>query len=392
MKTSQNNPEPRTKKPSTAKRMVIMLLMVGLLFGGIFGYKIFMMQMMGKAMANQQMPPATVSAIEAQLTDWQPELKAIATLRATQGVDVTAEITGIVDKILFKSGDSVTAGQVLVQLNGESDLAQLHSKEAEADLARTVYERDKKQFAMHAVSQAVLDADAADLKSKLALVAEKQAELAKKTIVAPFSGKLGISTVSRGQFVNPGEKIVTLQSLDTLYADFHLPQQDFPALAADQVVSLTLDAYPDRTFTGRISTVNPQVDKETRNIQIEAVVANPDHLLLPGMYASLKVRAGKSTKFLTVPQTSVTYNPYGETLFVVQEGDKGADGKPLLIAKQVFVTVGASRGDQVAILKGINAGDKVVTSGQMKLKNDSPVVINNKITPSNDKAPQPVDE
>ncbi len=392
MKTPHDTLEPQTKKPSTMKRMIIMLLAVGLLFGGIFGYKIFMMRMMGKAMANQKIPPSTVSAMQAQLADWQPELKAVATLRAAQGVDVTSEITGMVEKVQFKSGDVVTAGQPLVQLNAESDIAQLHSKEAEAELAGTVFERDKKQFAMHAVSQAVLDADAADLKSKLALVAERQAILAKKTILAPFSGQLGISIISRGQFINPGEKIVTLQSLDTLYADFHLPQQNFPALAPGQVVRISMDAYPGRAFSGKISTVNPQVDKETRNIQVEATVANADHLLLPGMYISVIVQAGESKKFLTVPQTSVSYNPYGETLFIVQEGGKGADGKPLLIAKQVFVTTGASRGDQVAILKGLKTGDTVVTSGQMKLKNDSPVIINNKITPSNDKAPQPVDE
>ncbi len=392
MKTPHENLEPRTHKPSTTKRMIMMLLVVGLLFGGIFGYKIFMIKMIGKAMASQKIPPATVSAIPVQLADWQPELKGVATLRAAQGVDVTSEITGLIDKVLFQSGDRVIAGQPLLQLNAESDLAQLHSKEAEAELARTVYERDKKQFAMHAVSQAVLDADAADLKSKLALVAEKRAVLAKKTILAPFSGRLGISTISRGQFINPGEKIVTLQSLDTLYADFHLPQQDFPALASGQTVLLNMDAYPGRTFTGKISTVDPQVEEATRNIKVEAAVDNADHSLLPGMYASVVVQAGKSAQYFTVPQTAVTYNPYGETLFFIKEGDKGTDGKPLLVAKQVFVKTGPTRGDQVAILKGVKAGDTVVTSGQMKLKNDSPVVINNTITPSNDMDPQPMDE
>jgi membrane fusion protein (multidrug efflux system) len=392
MKTIQDNPQPRGEKHPLLHRMILMLVAVGLLFGGIFGYQMYMMRMSGKAMANQTMPPAIVSAMPAELADWQPELKAVATLRAAQGVDITSEITGMVDKILFKSGDVVTAGQVLVQLNAETDLAQLHAKEAEAELAKTVYERDKKQFAMHAVSQAVLDADAADLKSKLALVAEKRAELAKKTILAPFSGKLGISTISRGQFIDPGEKIVTLQSLDPLYADFHLPQQNFPVLSPDQVVRIGMDAYPGRAFNGRISSVNPLVDRETRNIQVEAAIDNHDHLLLPGMFASVVVQAGKSMQFLTVPKTSVTYNPYGETIYVIQESGKGTDGRPMLVARQVFVTTGASRGDQVAILKGIKEGDNVVTSGQMKLKNDSPVVINNKITPKNDKAPQPVDE
>lgn len=392
MKTIQDNPQPRVEKYLLLKRMILMLAAVGLLFGGIFGYQMYMMRMSAMAMANQTMPPATVSAMPAELADWQPELKATATLRAAQGVDVTSEITGMVDKILFKSGDVVIAGQVLIQLNAETDLAQLHSKEAEAELAKTVYERDKKQFAMHAVSQAVLDADAADLKSKLALAAEKRAELAKKTIVAPFSGQLGISTISRGQFIDPGEKIVTLQSLDTLYADFHLPQQNLPVLSPGQAVRIGLDAYPGRVFSGRITTVNPLVDKESRNIQVEAAVDNHDHLLLPGMFASVVVQAGKSEQFLTVPQTSITYNPYGETAFIVQKSGKGADGRPMLVARQVFVTTGATRGDQVAILKGVEKGDMIVTSGQMKLKNDSPVVINNTIAPSNDKAPQPVDE
>ena len=392
MKTIQENPLSRGEKPPLLKRMIFMLMAVGLLFGGIFGYQIYMMRMSAMAMANQTMPPATVSAMPVELADWLPELKATATLRAAQGVDVTSEITGMVDKILFTSGDVVTAGQVLLQLNAETDLAQLHAKEAEAELAETVYERDKKQFAMHAVSQAVLDADAADLKSKQALVAEKRAELAKKTILAPFSGQLGISTISRGQFIDPGEKIVTLQSLDTLYADFHLPQQDFPVLSPGQVVRIGLDAYPGWAFSGRITTVNPLVDKESRNIQVEAAVDNHDPLLLPGMYASIAIQAGKNEQFLTVPKTSITYNPYGETAFLVQESGKGADGRPMLVARQVFVTTGASRGDQVAILKGVSEGDMIVTSGQMKLNNDSPVVINNTITPSNDKAPQPVDE
>lgn len=374
------------------KRMLIMLAIVGLLFGGIFGFQIFKMQMIKKSMASQQIPPSTVSTIRATIQPWQPELKAVGTLRAVRGVDVTTEITGLVRSIHFKSGDTVRAGQILLQLNADSDLAQLRSSEAAAELAETVFERDKKQFAVKAVSQAVLDADQADLKSKRAIVAEQTANVAKKSIRAPFAGRLGITTVNPGQYLNPGDKIVTLQFLDNLYADFFLPQQELANLSLGQKVILTSDSYPGRTFIGKITTINPKVDPETRNFQIEASIANPGQMLLPGMFASVQVQAGEVKKYLTVPQTAVAFNPYGETVFVVQEGEKGPDGKPGLIAKRVFVTTGATRGDQVAILKGIKEGDTVVSAGQLKLKNGSPVVINNTILPTNEKSPKPVDE
>lgn len=374
------------------KRMFIMLAIVGLLFGGIFGFQIFKMQMIKKSMASQKIPPSTVSTIRATVQPWQPELKAVGTLRAVRGVDVTAEITGLVRSIHFKSGDTVRSGQILVQLNADSDIAQLRSSEAAAELAETVFERDKKQFAVKAVSQAVLDADQADLKSKRAIVAEQAANVAKKSIRAPFAGRLGITTVNPGHYLNPGDKIVTLQFLDNLYADFFLPQQELANLSLGQKVILVSDSYPGRTFTGKITSINPKVDPETRNIQIEASIANPGQMLLPGMFASVQVQAGEVKKYLTVPQTAVAFNPYGETVFVVEEGVKGPDGKPGLTAKQVFVTTGATRGDQVAILKGIKEGDVVVSVGQLKLKNGSPVVINNKILPRNEKAPKPVDE
>lgn len=369
-----------------------MLAVVGLLFGGIFGFQIFKMQMIKKSMASQQIPPSTVSTIKATIQPWQPELKAVSTLRAVRGVDVTTEITGLVRSVHFKSGETVRAGQILVRLNADSDLAQLHASEAAAELAETVFERDKKQFAVKAVSQAVLDADQADMKSKRAIVAEQAANVAKKTIRAPFAGRLGITTVNPGQYLNPGEKIVTLQFLENLYADFFLPQQELAHVSLGQKVVVTSDSFPGRTFSGKITSINPKVDPETRNFQIEASIANPGQILLPGMFASVQVQAGEVKKYLTVPQTAVAFNPYGETVFLVQEGEKGPDGKPGLIAKQVFVTTGATRGDQIAILKGVKEGDTVVSAGQLKLKNGSPVVINNRILPTNEKAPKPVDE
>jgi len=371
-----------------AKRMIVMLIIVGVLFGGIFGFKVVQARMMKKYM-KFQMPLATVTAIKAELQPWQPQIKAVGSLRAVRGVDVTSEIAGLVRSLEFRSGQTVVADQVLVRLNADADIAQLHALEAAADLANTTYERDKKQFEVQAVSQATLDAEAADLRSKRALVAQQQALVDKKTIKAPFSGKLGISTVNPGQYMNPGDKIVTLQELDPLYVDFYLPEQELSSIALSQAVTVRTDTYPDRTFSGRITVISPKVDPDTRNFQVEAVISNPGNRLLPGMYTTVDVRAGAAQQYLTVPQTAVTYNPYGDTVYIVEEKGKGPDGKPMLVVQQSFITVGPTRGDQVAVLSGVKEGDTIVTSGQLKLRNGSPVVINNAVQPANEAAPKP---
>ncbi len=374
------------------KRMVIMLVAVGLLFGAIFGYHAHKSSMMRKSMASFRPPPATVTAMKAEYESWQPQLKSVGSLRAVRGVDVTSEVSGLVRSVHFESGDDVKDGQVLVQLNADSDIARLHSLQAEADLANTVYERDRKQFAAQAISQAVLDSDESNLKDKEAQVSEQAALVEKKTIRAPFDGRVGISTVNPGQYINPGDKIVTLQSLDLLYSDFYLPQQDLSRVALRQTVIATTDTYPGRTFTGRITAINPEVETATRNVQVEATLSNPGHKLLPGMYVSVEVKAGAVKRYLTLPQTAVTFNPYGETVFVVEEAGKGKGEKPVLTVRQTFVTTGPRRGDQIAILKGVKEGDMVVTSGQLKLKNGSRVIIDNSVRPSNQANPKPRDE
>jgi membrane fusion protein, multidrug efflux system len=379
---------PRSKKIIA---MLIMLLIVGIIFGGIFGYKAFVASMIKKSMATGKMPPVTVTAFKVGLEEWQPQLKAVGSFRAVCGVEVTSEIAGLVRQVAFNPGEEVKTGQLLVQLNADADVALLKSLEAAAELAQIAYERDKKQYIVQAVSQATLDTDAADLKSKKALVSQQAATLEKKTIRAPFPGRLGISMVNPGQYLNPGDKIVTLQSLDSLYIDFYMPQLLYAQLAKNQIVLASTDVYPNRIFRGRITTINPKADPDTRNIQVEAIFANAKRELLPGMFASVQVQAGKAERYLTLPQTAVTYNPYGETVYVV-ESSKGPDGKAILTVKQTFITVGRTRGDQIAILKGIKEGDTVVTSGQLKLRNGAAVVINNSIQPLNDPAPKPVDE
>jgi len=375
-----------------AKRMVIMLVLVGLLFGGIFGFLAFRAHMIKKFLASRKEPPATVTALKAEFELWQPQIGAVGNLRAVRGVDVSSEISGLVRAMRFKSGDRVKAGQLLVQLNAESDIAQLHSLEAAAELAHTTYKRDKAEFDAQAISKAALDAAQADFKSKQAQVAQQRAIVDKKAIRAPFSGRLGISTINLGQYVNPGDKIVTLQSLDPIYADFYVPQQQLARIALGQSVVVATDTYPGRKFAGKITAINPKVETDTRNVLVEATIANHKHELLSGMYASIEVEAGVEQRFLTLPQTAVTFNPYGDTVFIITQNGKGADGKPSLTTKQTFITVGKTRGDQVAILDGIKEGDLVVTSGQIKLRNGSQVIINNQVQPSNDAAPRPADQ
>jgi membrane fusion protein, multidrug efflux system len=371
--------------------MIVMLVCVGVIFGIVFGYKAWQAQRMKKAMAGQ-IPPVTVSAMKAERQPWQPRIRAVGSLRAVRGVDVTSEINGLVRTLHFASGDAVQAGRLLVQLNADADLAQLHALEAAAELALTVYERDKKQLDIQAVSQATVDADSADLKSKKALAAQQAALIDKKSIRAPFAGKLGITTVNPGQYINPGDKIVTLQTLDPIYIDFYLPQQELSRIAINQKLRAFADGYPKQEFNGRITAVNPRVNTDSRNVQVEGMLSNPRQLLLPGMYASVEIAAGEKSEYITLPQTAISFNPYGNTIFVVEQGDAGPDGKPGLVARQRFVTTGLVRGDQITILEGIKEGELVVTGGQLKLRNGSVVIIDNRIAPANEPAPQPTDD
>ncbi len=392
------------------KRMLIMigcvLLVVLLLAGGFYLH-------IQKLIASSPRPgPQTVTAAKVEALEWQPQVGAVGTVVAVRGVDVTTEIAGLVRSVEFKSGQEVKAGAVLVQLNADSDIAQLHALQAAADLSATTLARDKEQLAVEAIAQAQVDADDADLKSRRALVAQQQATIAKKTIVAPFSGRLGITTVNPGQYLNPGDKIVTLQTIDPIYVDFYLPQKQMGGLVIGQVVNAVTDGFAGVAFPGRITAISPKVDPTTRNVQVEATLPNPKRQLLPGMFANVNVEVGEKKRYLTLPQTAITYNPYGSTVFVVRPKSEidaaakaasgagsgtaraaapaaAASGGDSLAVQQVFVTAGETRGDQVAIIEGLKEGQLVVTSGQVKLKNGTPVVIDNTVQPSNSPNPKP---
>ena len=374
------------------KRMLIMLGCILVLIAGLaFGFYLHIQ----KLIASAPKPGAqTVTSLTVTSIEWKPQTTSIANLAPVKGVDLSSEVAGLVKEVLFKSGQVVKAGDPLIQLNAESELAQFNAAQASADLADVVYQRDKAQLAAQAISQAQVDVDFADLKVKRAQAALQKANLDKKTIKAPFNGKLGITAIVAGQYLNPGDKVVTLQTLNPIYADFFQPQQKISQLKVGQTVELSVDAYPDQKILGKLTTLNPKVDANSRNIQIQATFNNPRDELLPGMYGKVNVYLGEAQKFLTLPQTAITYNPYGSTVFVVEEEEgktpEGTpDGKKHKVAKQVFVTTGDTRGDQVAILKGLKAGQEVITSGQLKLKNGTPVEIDNAVVPDNNPNPKP---
>jgi membrane fusion protein, multidrug efflux system len=340
-----------------------------------------------QARAKNASPAQTVSTMIAEFSDWQPEVTAVGTLRAFRGVDVTTEVAGLVRSINFKSGDDAKNGAVLVELNADSDIAQLHALQAAADLAQTNYNRDKVQFEAQAISQATLDTDAADLKNRRAQAEAQVALVAKKTLRAPFAGRLGITTLNPGQYLNPGDKVVTLQAIDPILVDFRIPQAQLARISVGQTVHISTDAFGKRLFEGKVTAIDPRVDPASRNFQVEASVNNADHKLLPGMFGHVAVESGNVQHFLTLPQTAITYNPYGATVFVTV---KSSDGK--LVAQQVFVTVNGTRGDQAAVVSGIKQGDQVVTSGQLKLKNGTPLEIDNSVQPRNDPNPTPQEQ
>ncbi|GMV00684.1 MAG: MexH family multidrug efflux RND transporter periplasmic adaptor subunit [Burkholderiales bacterium] len=384
---------PAKKKPSVTKRMIVMLILVAVAAGAIVGFNVFKARMIRQFMASNATPTATVTTMVAGLQPWQPQLAAIGSLRAVRGVEVTTEIAGMVRSVHFRSGDDVRAGQLLVQLNADADAAQLRALQAGAELAARVLERDRAQLAAQTISQAQVDADVADLAARRALVAQQQAVVEKKSIRAPFAGKLGITTVNPGQYLDPGARIVTLQALDPVYVDFGLPQRQAAEIAVGQAISITSDAHPQQPFPGRITAIDPRIDPATRNLMIAATVPNAQRALVPGMFVDVRIDTGEAQRHVTVPQTAITFNPYGATVFLAQDsGRRDAQGQPVLEARQVFVKPGATRGDQVAILDGLEPGATVVTSGQLKLKNGTPLVVNNTVVPANDPDPRPRDE
>lgn len=376
-----------------AIRMILMLALVGLVLGGLIGFESFVRPgLIRAAISKSGNPPQTVSTMVAGEQPWQETVSAVGSLRAVNGADLSSELAGVVGEIDFESGQDVERGAVLLKLRADDDIAKLRSLQAMAELAQVTLDRDRQQLKAQAVSQATIDTDVASLKNARAQVDQQQAIVDKKVIRAPFAGRLGIRAVDLGQYLAAGTAIVTLQALDPIYLDFNVPQQALKELHVGQKVTVRVDTYPGERFAGEIGSFNAKVDPSTRNIQVRARLPNPDKRLLPGMYATAEISTGSPERHVTLPQTAIAYNSFGATVYLVEDRGKDAEGKPRLAARQTFVTAGPTRGDQVAILAGVKPGDMVVTSGQIKLRNGAPIIVNNRVEPANDPAPRPVEQ
>ncbi|SIS06624.1 membrane fusion protein, multidrug efflux system [Aquipseudomonas alcaligenes] len=363
------------------RRMLIMLGVVLAVVLALAAYKGFSIYQQIQMFSAPQ-PAISVSAAVAREQAWQSRLPAIGTLKAYQGVDLTAEVLGTVKEVLFQSGEKVSLGQPLLQLDSEVERAILATAEAVRALARVEYQRGQDLIKRQAISKSEFDRLNAELLKAEASVTQLKAELDKKRILAPFAGTIGIRQVDTGDYLSPGTSFATLQDLSRLYVDFFLPEQDYPKLAIGQRVRLSLAAYPGEVFSGEISALNPKVEETTRNVQVRAMLPNPDNKLLPGMFANLEVLLPGEQPQVLVPETAITYTLYGNSVYVIseQKDDKGAvvkddKGQPRLVVERRFVETGERRDGQVLVLKGLQAGEQVVTAGQLKLDNGAHVAI-----------------
>lgn len=373
------------------KKRVIFLTIVGLLLlmgvlGGIKGLQIKSMIAQGHQFVP---PPETVTTATVKAESWESLLPAVGSLEAVQGVLVSAELSGKVVHIAFEPGTKVKAGDLLVQQDTASETAQLRSAEATAALSKLNLERAEKLLPDKVISQSDYDNDVAKYKQALAQTDAIRAVIAKKTIRAPFSGRLGIRLVNLGQNLNEGEGIVSLQALDPIFVNFQLPQQQLADIQIGLRVRITSDALHGKIIEGKITAINPQVDATTRNIRVQATVANSHEQLRPGMFVSVNVVLPVKQELLAIPETSILYAPYSDSVFVVEKRRAENGAKEEKVVRQQFVRLGEKRGDFVAIISGLKAGETVVSTGVFKLRNGQSVVVDNRLSPKFKLAPEP---
>ena len=372
------------------KRMFIMLIGMAALLASIAFIKVRQIQGAVAQAAAFQPPPEAVTTIAARQEAWPASLSAIGTVTAVQGVTVSADLPGIVERINFDSGRTVQAGHVLVQLDTRQEHAQLAAAEAQRGLARLNLERARGLREEGIISQAEYDRIAAEQEQAQARVGEIHATIARKTIRAPFSGILGIRQVNLGQYLTGGDAVVPLQALTPIYVNFAVPQQEVGSLLPGGEVRVVLEGASGGDFAGRITAVDSVVDEATRNVQVQATLANRDGRLRPGMFVQAQVLVGSSTSVITLPASAISYAPYGDSVFVVEDV-KNPKGEVYRGVRQQLVKLGSARGDQVAVLSGVKPGEEVVTSGVFKLRNGAAVHVNNDIRPANNPAPKPQD-
>lgn len=372
------------------KPFLIAGLILLVIVGAIVGTKALQIGKLISGSGQGGPPPVTVSTVVVGSDRWERSVESVASLRAVQGANLSTESTGVVSKIHFENGAEVEEGQLLLELDTESEQANLRSAVAEQDLARTVYERTQRLRSNNTVPQSELDSAESQLRKMTALVEQLRANISKKQISAPFSGRLGIREVNLGQFVDHGDKIVSLQSLDPIFADFLLPQQLIAGLTNGKPVRLITDVYPDRVFDGQLTAINSEIDRVTRNIRLQATLDNKDGALRPGMFARVILTLGEPEDVVSVPASALLRAPYGDCVFVVTEVTN-EKGEKSLVVEQRFVRTGRARGDFVAVTEGLKSGETVVSAGVFKLRNDQPITVNNALAPQPSLAPEPDD-
>ncbi|NLB58866.1 MAG: efflux RND transporter periplasmic adaptor subunit [Gammaproteobacteria bacterium] len=367
-----------------------------LVFGGVFAVWAVMQAGMNRFFDDMPQPPVSVATFDARAEQWSGRLEAVGTLAAVNGTDVTTEAGGVVQKIAFEAGQPVSAGTLLVELNSAAELASLEALEASAKLATVQAERWRTLGADRLVSQAEVEERATQAATAHAQAESQRALIAQKRIRAPFDGELGIRRVNLGQYVAPGDPIVSLQSLDPVFLDFTLPEQELGQVREGMTVRARVDSLDGREFAGTVTAIEPAVDPATRNFRVQATLDNPERLLRPGSFARVQFEVGQDEDVVVIPQTAVAFNPYGNVVYLVVPGPEGeaaaaqdeAEG-PNLIARQRFVTTGRTRGDMIEVTRGLEPGETVVNGGLLRLRNDAAVVVNNEVQPSADEDPQP---
>src|SRR5215470_5328357 len=372
------------------RRMLLMLAVVAAVIAGLGFMKYRQVETAVHAAANFQPPPEAVTSIVAKHEHWPATMSVIGTMEAVQGVTVSADLPGVVAKINFQSGQFVNKGDVLVELDTRQEVSQLAALEAQRDLAKINYDRSQELNKQGVISRQEYDRAIADHKQTEANVAETQATIERKTIRAPFSGVLGIRKVNLGQYLAAGAPIVPLQSLNPIYVDFGVPQQESAKVRVGSTLQVVSEDLGGRQFNGRVTALDSLVDQTTRNIQVQATLPNPDGKLKPGMFVQVQFGVGTARDVVTLPASAISYAPYGDSVFVISEM-KDPKGQTYKGVRQQFVKVDGSRGDQVAVVSGINPGDEVVTSGVFKLRNGAAVKVNNKVQPGDSPAPKPQD-
>jgi len=372
------------------KMIIFVIILLVAIIAGLAGIKTLQIRAMIAQGQQFVMPPAIVTTAQVKSVSWESTLNAVGSIDAVQGVVITAEVTGKVERIAFKAGAHVNSGDLLVQQDISVENAQLRAAEALAELARLNLDRAQTLLPDNAISQSEYDDARAKLSEAQAQVANIQALIGKKTLRAPFAGRLGIRQINLGQTINDGQAIVSLQSLDFVYVNFLLPQQRLARIRPGMEVRITSDALGGQTLSGKITVIDPEIDTATRNIRIQALLANPDEQLRTGMFIRVAVVLPRQKEVLTIPATSVLYAPYSDSVFVI-ETKKDDSGATSQIVRQQFVSLGEKRGDFILIKSGLTAGESIVSTGAFKLRNGQHVVVDNKLAPDFKLNPQPTE-